>query len=236
MVQIELLQIGCTIRQVIDAINALIAAHNSGEGGGVVSYNDLLDLPVINGVELKGTKTTADLLIAMAGCTDYNMLIPTLATKAYSDEHDAIMVDAARAAAQAVLDNKLDKDLGNIEATSIVGDDAYLLVVSGGRVVKITTASLATYTNVTYRRETSSYEAVIRNQRKRIQLEGEQNGRNQVFTATAAFETGTSALYFNGNRQELGEDYVELNTTEIECVTFTPGADDKLFFEAVPLG
>lgn len=235
MAQIELLQIGCTSRQIIDTINAIIAMLNDG-GGQSISYNDLSDKPRINGVELSGNQTTRTLLVALGDATDYDALIATLASKTYADSAKAEAVAAAQRAVNAALDGKLDKDLGNIEATSIVGDDAYLLVVSGGRVAKITTASLATYTNVTYRRETSSYEAVIRNQRKRIQLEGEQNGRNQVFTATAAFETGTSALYFNGNRQELGEDYVELNTTEIECVTFTPGADDKLFFEAVPLG
>lgn len=148
MAHIELLQVGCTAREVIDAINALIAAHNDGEETSVVSYNDLEDKPRINGVELKGDKDTAALLVALTGCTDYNTIMATLATKAYVDAGDEAISNEALAAAQAALENKLDKDLGNIADSSILADESYIPVVSDGDVKKVKMATVAAYTEL----------------------------------------------------------------------------------------
>lgn len=145
MAHIELLQVGCTAREVIDAINALIAAHNDGEETSVVSYNDLEDKPQINGVELKGDKNTAALLIALAGCTDYNTIMATLATKAYSDAGDNAMINAAAAAARAVIDSKLDKDLSNIADSSTIADGSYIPVVTDGEVKKVKMETVSAY-------------------------------------------------------------------------------------------
>lgn len=235
MAKIELLQVGCTFREIMDAINALIAVHNDGEGIGVVSYNSLADLPQINGVELKGNKNTAALLVALAGCTDYNTIMATLATKAYSDAGDNALINAAAAAAQAVLDSKMDKDLGNIEVASSVGDEAYIAVVSGGKIVKITTKSLATYTELVSKRDSSTYEAAAKTQRKTIELEEAPDGRTITFTATTAFQLKSSALYLNGNRLLLDTDYKEDSSTQVTFKTIIPEEGDILFFEAIPL-
>lgn len=235
MAKIELLQVGCTFREIMDAINALIAVHNDGEEIGVVSYNSLADLPQINGVELKGNKNTAALLVALAGCTDYNTIMATLATKAYSDAGDNALINASAAAAQAVLDSKLDKDLGNIDAATSVGDDAFIAVVSGGKVVKITTAALAAYTEIKNKVESSSYEAAAKTQRKTIALEEEPDGRTITFTATTAFQMGSSALYLNGNRQYLDEHYKEESSTQITFKSYVPDEEDNILFEAIPL-
>lgn len=234
MASIPLLQVGCSGQEIIDTVNAIIA--RLGDGSGLsVSYNDLTDKPSINGVELAGDKTTGALRIAMGETTDYQTLIATLATKAYADEAKAEAVEAAEAAAEAALDGKLDKDLSNIEAATSVGDEAYIPAVSGNKVVKITTASLAAYTEIKNKVESSTYEAAVKTQRKSIGLTGAQDGKNIVFTADTAFQQGSSALYLNGNRLYLTKDYNEDSSTQITFKTYIPEAEDVILLEAIPL-
>lgn len=45
-----------------------------GSGGGTTNYNQLLNKPKINGVELSGNKTSADLGIGGGGTEDYEAL------------------------------------------------------------------------------------------------------------------------------------------------------------------
>ena len=148
MARIPLLQVGCTGQEVIDAINALIAAHNDGESVAVLSYNDLADLPQINGVELKGDKSTDALLIALAGCSDYETLMATLATKAYADEMKSAALAAAEATARNVLAYKLDADLGNIDTTSTIADGSYIPVVTDGDEKKVKMETVSAYTEL----------------------------------------------------------------------------------------
>lgn len=236
MAQIELLQVGCTGQEILDAINALIAAHNEGEETGVVSYNALADKPQINGVELKGNKNTAALLVAMAGCTDYDNIMATLATKKYSDDGDTTLVEAAAAAAQAVLDNKLDKDLSNIDLITYMGDNASILVITpDNRLCRVSTKDLASYTGIVNATANSSQESSVKTQRKTLPLTGDQNGSNLVFTCTSGYTLGTSALYLNGNRLYAGTDYREDNSHQITFLTYIPEAADIILFEAIPL-
>ena len=232
MARIELLQIGCTARQVIDTINALVAAHNDGESSSAVSYNDLIDQPSINGVELSGNKNTATLLIALAGCTDYTALMDTLATKTYSDEHDAAVVAAARAAAQAVLDGKLDKDLGNLQTvSSLSGEDFVLLVTNDGpRIVKIDRLS----DNVAVRTvSTRVIESSINTQLKILTVVGAQDGENTDYTVAEAYVAGTQMLFFNGQLLTHNTDY-KVTAAGFTMISYTPDAQDKLEFMGVP--
>ena len=234
MANIPLLQNGCSGQDIIDTVNAIIASINSG-GGLSISYNDLTDKPTINGVEIAGALTTTLLRIAMSDTEGYAALLQTLATKAYANAVKTEALSAAQAAVNAALDSKMDKDLGNIEVASSVGDDAYIAVVSGGKIVKITTKSLATYTELVSRRDSSTYEAAAKTQRKTIELEGTPDGHTITFTATTAFKLKSSALYLNGNRLLLDTDYKEDSSTQVTFKTIIPEDGDTLFFEAIPL-
>lgn len=234
MANIPLLQIGCSGEDIVDTINAIISVLNNGSGISI-SYEDLEHKPTINGVELSGSLTTAQLLIALSACSGYDNLIATLATKSYADAVKTEALSTAQAAVNTALDSKMDKDLGNIEVASSVGDDAYIAVVSGGKTVKITTKSLATYTELVSRRDSSTYEAAAKTQRKTIELEGTPDGRTITFTATTAFQLKSSALYLNGNRLLLDTDYKEDSSTQVTFKTIIPEDGDTLFFEAIPL-
>lgn len=234
MANIPLLQIGCSGEDIVDTINAIISVLNNGSGISI-SYEDLEHKPTINGVELSGSLTTEQLLIALSACSGYNDLIATLATKAYADAVKTEALSAAQAAVNTALDSKMDKDLGNIEVASSVGDDAYIAVVSGGKIVKITTKSLATYTELVSRRDSSTYEAAAKTQRKTIELEETPDGHTITFTATTAFQLKSSALYLNGNRLLLDTDYKEDSSTQVTFKTIIPEDGDILFFEAIPL-
>jgi hypothetical protein len=234
MANISLLQNGCSGQDIIDTVNAIIASLNSG-GGLSISYNDLTDKPTINGVEIAGALTTTLLRIAMSDTEGYAALLQTLATKAYADAVKTEALSAAQTAVNAALDSKMDKDLGNIEIASSVGDDAYIAVVSGGKIVKITTKSLATYTELVSRRDSSTYEAAAKTQRKTIELEEAPDGQTITFTATTAFQLKSSALYLNGNRLLLDTDYKEDSSTQVTFKTIIPEDGDILFFEAIPL-
>lgn len=234
MANIPLLQIGCSGEDIVDTINAIISVLNNGSGISI-SYEDLEHKPTINGVELSGSLTTAQLLIALSACSGYDNLIATLATKSYADAVKTEALSTAQAAVNTALDSKMDKDLGNIEVASSVGDDAYIAVVSGGKIVKITTKSLATYTELVSRRDSSTYEAAAKTQRKTIELEGTPDGRTITFTATTAFQLKSSALYLNGNRLLLDTDYKEDSSTQVTFKTIIPEDGDTLFFEAIPL-
>lgn len=230
-----MLQIGCTARDIIDAVNALIAAHNDGESGNMVSYNDLADKPSINGVELSGNKNTSALLIALAGCVDYNTLMDTLATKAYSDEHDAAMVAAAHAAAQAVLDSKLDKDLSNIETIDTFPGDAKVLVFTPNGIRLTTFNNVAAYTEIRAATLRTEFSSAVKEQLKILPLAGDQDGRNTTFACEVGYTLSTSCLYLNGQLLTKGKDYTETSSYQIVMLTHIPVATDVLVFMAVPL-
>lgn len=61
-----------TVESAMAAINALAAS--GGGGGGTTNYNVLLNKPKINGVELTGDKSSADLHIEGGGTTNYTEL------------------------------------------------------------------------------------------------------------------------------------------------------------------
>ena len=235
MANIELLQTGCTREQIIDTINAIIAVINSGYGL-EISYNDLQDKPIVNGVELKGEQTTSDLKIKFSEAADFSTWENALATKSYADAIGDDAVDAAEEAVSVALDGKLNKNLSNIDASDVIADDSFIPVVIGGKTVKVKASVLATYSGIKNKVESSSLEVAIKNQRTSLTISGTQNGTNRVFSISPAYRLGTSAVYLNGNRLYAGTDYIEDNSTQITFTNaWTPSSTDIILFEAIPL-
>ena len=234
MAHIELLQVGCTAQQIIDTINALIAAHNSGESGGVVSYNDLTDKPTINGVEISGDMTTTSAKIKTSETEDYGTIQETYATKSYADSAKTEALEAAQAAVQEALDSKLDKDLGNIEAVDYFSKEALIPIVTKDGVKKTTLVNVASYTKIQNETAMSAVDTALAKERKTLTLEGEQDGTNKVYTVVEGYKPGTGMLYFNGVLLSPDDDYEETDSQTITFIHRAPESEDKLTFRAVP--
>jgi hypothetical protein len=234
MAQIELLQVGCSGQQLLDAINALIAAHNSGESGIVVSYEDLTDLPTINGVLIKGDLTTATAKIKTMETMDYDTIQNTYATKSYADTAKTEALSAAEAAVAEALDSKLDKDLGNIDAVDYFDKESQLLIVTKGGVKKTTLNRVAAFTKVENETALSAVETALSKERKTLTLEGEKDGTNKVYTVVEGYKPGTGMLYFNGQLLAPDDDYEETDSSTITFIHIAPESEDKLIFRAVP--
>lgn len=71
--------------------------------------------------------------------------LETLATKELVEQMKAAAIEAADAAAQAVLDSKLDKDLSNIADSSTIADGSYIPVVTDGDVKKVKMETVSAY-------------------------------------------------------------------------------------------
>lgn len=230
MAQIELLHIGCTGEELVGKINEIVAAVNSLRN--VSSYNDLADLPVVNGVELRGEMSTSDLEIRLADAADFEEVSGAFATRDYVDNADTQTVEAAASAAQEVLDSKMDKDLGNITFVTAVGEEAYLPVVTDNGLRKVKVESLAN--NVAVRNvNIDSLAKAVDDQLTEIELEGEQDGENRNFSPSSPFVAGTSHLFLNGQRLVAGVDYSENGGRSITLLNNAPEASDNLTFIAV---
>lgn len=234
MAQLELLQVGCSGQQILDTINALIAAHNSGESVGAVSYNDLTDKPTLNGVEIIGDLTTATAKIKTAETADYATIQETYATKCYADTAKTEAVAAAEAAAAEALDSKLDKDLVNIEAVDYFSKEALIPIVTNDGVKKTTLVNIASYTKIQNETALSAVDTALSKERITLTLEGEKDGSNKVYTVVEGYKPGTGMLYFNGVLQSPDEDYEETNSRTITFIHIAPEAEDKITFRAVP--
>lgn len=233
MANIQLLQNGCTGADIINTINAIIARLNDGSGQRI-SYNDLDNLPTVNGVELKGTLTTASLLIAMSGCSDYQTQIATLATKTELNSMKNQAIAAAQAAAQAELNNKLDKDLGNITAVDYFGKDSMIPIVTDDGVKKTTLANVASYTKIQNETAASAIDTALSKERKTLTIEGEKDGTNKVYTVVEGYKPGTGMLYFNGQLLAPDDDYEETDSSTVTFIHIAPEEGDKITFRAVP--
>lgn len=235
MANIPLLYPGCTAQEILDTINALIAAITGGAGQSI-SYNDLTDKPILNGVEINGDQTTENLKIKIAETADFETYNETVASKAYVDAMEDAAVDAAQAAALEALAGKLDKDLSNLDLITYMGGSASILVLtSDNRLCRVSMKDLASYTGIVNATANSSQESSLKTQRKTLPLTGDQNGSNLVFACTSGYTLGTSALYLNGNRLYAGTDYKEDNSHQITFLTYIPEAADIILFEAIPL-
>lgn len=235
MAKITQLYPGCTAQEILDTINALIAAITDGAGQSI-SYNDLTDKPTLNGVEIVGEQTTEALKIKISEAADYDTYNSSMATKSYVEAVRLSAIAEALEAAQAELAGKLDKDLSNLDLITYMGGSASILVLtSDNRLCRLSTKDLASYTGIVNATANSSQESSLKTQRKTLPLTGDQNGSNLVFACTSGYTLGTSALYLNGNRLYAGTDYKEDNSHQITFLTYIPEAADIILFEAIPL-
>lgn len=234
MANIPLLYPGCTAQDILDTINALIAAITGGAGQSI-SYNDLSDKPTLNGVEINGDQTTDNLKIKIAETADFGTYNEAWASKAYVDAVEAAAVAAAQNATNAALANKLDKNLSNLDAVTHMGDGAYIPIITPNGIVKVSTEDLVAYIGIKSRVENSSIEMTIKSQRDYIVVTTVADGRITRFSVQDYYTLGTSAVYLNGNRLYAGRDYVEVNSRTFEFIGRIPTADDNILFEAIPL-
>ncbi len=233
MANIPLLYPGCTAQEILDTINALIAAITGGAGR-TMSYSELENKPTVNGVVIEGDLTTENLLIAIADTVGYDTMLQALATKAYADTVKSEALASAQNAVNAALAGKLDKDLSNLNQISYTGDNASVLVFTpDNRLCRVSVADMAAYMGT--KNAAVSQEKNMRSQRTTIELTGAQNGSNLVFTTETGYTLGTSALYLNGNRLYADLDYREDNYNQITFRTYIPVATDIILFEAIPL-
>lgn len=233
MSNIDLLQIGCTGQQIIDTINALVAAHNDGQKD-IVSYNDLADKPSVNGVELSGNKTTRELDVRIVGAADFDTFDAAWATKKYVDDIRSSATEEARSVAEDALASKLDADLSNLEAVDAFSGENYVPVVTAGGTKKATIGSIADYAETKQIARSTQLDSALRSERRVIPLAGSQDGRNVYFTTRYTYLRGTSALYFNGQLLTVDKDYEETSASEITLLTHIPTSNDVLIFRAVP--
>lgn len=235
MAQIPLLYPGCTGQEILDTINALIAAVNGGAGQ-TISYNDLTDKPTINGVEVIGALTTLGLKVKISETQDFDRYNETWATKDYVDAMETEAVAAAQAAAREALAGKLDKDLSNLEAVDAFSGDSYLPIVTPSGVYKVKIVNVAAYTETQSLATQNAANTAIASERKTLAITGEQDGHNIVFGVTGGYKTGTSTLYLNGQLMAEGRDYEETDTQTFTMLTYIPEEEDVLLFRAIPLG
>ena len=234
MATIPLLQTGATAGQIIDTINALIAAHNEGQNPVSVSYEDLTHKPTLNGVEISGDMTTQSARIKITETEDYTVFEETNATKEYADEAKDDAIAAARESVQADLDNKLDKDLGNIERVDSFNGDAMIPIVTGGGIRKTSLVNVASYTKIQNETAMSALDTALAKERKTLTLEGEKDGSNKVFTVKEGYKPGTGLLYYNGILQTPDKDYEETDSRTITLIFSAPEEEDDIMFRAVP--
>lgn len=234
MATIPLLQTGATAGQIIDTINALIAAHNEGQNPVSVSYEDLTHKPTLNGVEISGDMTTQSARIKIAETEDYTVFVATNATKEYADEAKDDAIAAARESVQADLDNKLDKDLGNIERVDSFNGDAMIPIVTGGGIRKTSLVNVASYTKIQNETAMSALDTALSKERKTLTIEGEKDGSNKVFTVKEGYKPGTGLLYYNGILQTPDKDYEETDSRTITLIFLAPEEEDDIMFRAVP--
>lgn len=241
MAQIETITLGLNAADLVAKINEIIAAVNSIQP--TTSYDDLNNKPMINGVELSGNKTTANLSIALSAATDYASLMQTLATKQYADNGDAAAVVAAQSAAAEALSGKLNTDLSNIDASSIreendvpevgsLGEEDYITIITsaGARKIKVWRLSdnitVRSVSSTAISKSTSSQLAVIG-------ITGAQNGSNTSFELSSDYVAGSGSLFLNGQRLVSGTDYTE-TASGFTMLLYAPINTDSLIFIAVP--
>jgi len=233
MAEIQTIELGITSAQLVAKINEIIAAVNAIQP--TTSYEDLENKPSINGVTLSGNKSTAQLLVALSGATDYAALLATLATKLYADGASAAAVTAAETAVASALSGKLDADISKINEVNYVADGGYVLVFAGGKYVKMPLKDLAAYTEIKMEGAKTAIDKGISSQRKYIALSGAQNGSNTAYTTETGFVPGTTLLFLNGQTLTEGKDYTEVSSYQIMMLTHVPLATDTITLMGIPL-
>ena len=230
---IETISLGITSAQLVAKINEIIAAVNDIQPA--TSYAELQDKPAINGVTLAGNKTTADLLIALSGATDYATLLETLATKKYTEGVTEAAVAAAEAAAESALEDKLDADTDKIDKVSNAQDADSVLIVTNDGLKKMAIANFADVTMARNAAKARSIENIYNKDYENIPLTGLINGTNTRFTNSTGWIPGTTKVFLDGTLLARNTDYVETDRSTIETTGITPQTGQRLIMLAVPL-
>ncbi|MBR6132041.1 MAG: hypothetical protein IKQ20_09310 [Bacteroidales bacterium] len=144
----------------------------------------------------------------------------------------AIIEEVATTATERAIQQFTGLQLEETREVASLSESDYLTVVTADGLRKIKISSLAN--NVAVRNVSiDSLAKAVDDQLTKIELEGEQDGENLVFTPTNPFVAGTSHLFLNGQRLVSGVDYSENGGRSITLLNQAPEASDNLTFIAV---
>lgn len=144
----------------------------------------------------------------------------------------AIIEEVATTATERAIQQFTGLQLEETREVASLSESDYLTVVTAEGLRKIKVSSLAN--NVAVRNvNIDSLAKAVDNQLAKIELEGEQDGENLVFTPSNSFVAGTSHLFLNGQRLVAGTDYSENGGRSITLLNDAPVASDDLTFVAV---
>lgn len=144
----------------------------------------------------------------------------------------AILAEVTETAVKEVVSQYKELQLEDIKEVRSLSDDDFLTIVTDDGLRKVKIGSLSD--NVAVRNVSAdSLAKSVDSQLSQIDLNGEQDGENVVFTPTSAFVSGTSHLFLNGQRLVAGTDYAENNGRCITLLNYKPEDSDNITLVAV---
>ena len=228
----ELLRIGCTGEELVNAVNDIISAIN--EYARPTSYLELSDKPKINGVDLTEDSTTQTLKIKVAETEDYSTLGETFVTNKEIANFETNVMQEVSSLVNTALENKMDKNMSELEEVSVANDQSTIYIsASDGSMKRITLATLARLVETKSIATKTSVETAVAKERKVMTLEGDKDGTNVTYSVKGGYRIGTSALYLNGQLLTIDVDYIESSSYDITMLTHIPISSDILVFIAV---
>lgn len=228
----ELLRIGCTGEELVNAVNEIISSIN--EYARPTSYLELSDRPKINGADLTEESTTQSLNIKVSETEDYSVLGETFVSKAEISNFETDIVSEVTSVVNTALENKMDKNMGELEEVSVANDQSTIYIsASDGSMKRITLATLARLVETKSIATKTSVDTAVAKERKVMSLEGNMDGTNVYYSVKGGYRMGTSALYLNGQLLTVDVDYIESSSYEITMLTHIPISSDILVFIAV---
>lgn len=228
----ELLRIGCTGEELVNAVNEIISSIN--EYARPTSYLELSDRPKINGADLTEESTTQSLNIKVSETEDYSVLGETFVSKAEISNFETDIVSEVASVVNTALENKMDKNMGELEEVSVANDQSTIYIsAADGSMKRITLATLARLVETKSIATKTSVDTAVAKERKVMSLEGNMDGTNVYYSVKGGYRMGTSALYLNGQLLTVDVDYIESSSYEITMLTHIPISSDILVFIAV---
>lgn len=228
----ELLRIGCTGEELVNAVNEIISSIN--EYARPTSYLELSDRPKINGADLTEESTTQSLNIKVSETEDYSVLGETFVSKAEISNFETDIVNEVTSVVNTALENKMDKNMGELEEVSVANDQSTIYIsAADGSMKRITLATLARLVETKSIATKTSVDTAVAKERKVMSLEGNMDGTNVYYSVKGGYRMGTSALYLNGQLLTVDVDYIESSSYEITMLTHIPISSDILVFIAV---
>lgn len=210
-----------------DAIRICISAYDiwlsHGNSGSESDFLESLRGPGGDPAELSE--------LQLSDINGYETFLEQVGT-AIDNAKTAIIEEVASSATERAIHQFTSLQLEETREVASLSEDDYLTVVTAEGLRKIKISSLAN--NVAVRNVSiDSLAKAVDDQLTKIELEGEQDGENLVFTPTNLFVAGTSHLFLNGQRLVSGVDYSENGGRSITLLNNAPEASDNLTFIAV---